>query len=184
MKTLKPYIRISSVKNLTILQVDTWELKDFLEDYLTEKCNIEYEFYQDINSELKDTNGESYNLFYSDKYTLDEIEQAVQKLDEKKICEIVDFQRIQANGKFYCPCCGYNSLDEPPNGTYNICTICFWEDDQIQFDNPSFEGGANRVSLIQGQRNFEKFGACEKEMVKNTTRPSTTDIRNPKWNKY
>lgn len=184
MKTIKSHIQISSDNNQTILQVDTWELKDFLEDYLTEECDIEYEYYQDVNPELRETNRESYNLFYSDKYTFEQIEQAVNKIDDRVIKEIVDFQRIQANGKFYCPCCGYNTLNEAPTGTYNICKVCFWEDDQIQFDDPNYEGGANRVSLIQGQQNFEKYGACEKEMVKNVTRPTKQNIRNPEWKKY
>jgi hypothetical protein len=86
--------------------------------------------------------------------------------------------------KYYCPCCGYETLIEEPPGTYNICKICFWEDDPIQFDEPTYEGGANRVSLIQGQKNFEKYGACEKDMVKNVTRPTKKDKRNPEWKKY
>ncbi|MFV1884526.1 MAG: CPCC family cysteine-rich protein [Balneola sp.] len=31
--------------------------------------------------------------------------------------------------KYYCPCCVYDTLIEEPPGTYNICKICFWEDD-------------------------------------------------------
>lgn len=129
-------------------------------------------------------NIESYNLFYSDKYPLSLIESAISNLDDKRIKEIVDFQLIQADGKFYCPCCGYNTLIEPPSGTYNICTICYWEDDPIQLENPNYQGGANRVSLIQGQKNFEEFGACEREMIKNVTKPSEKDIRNPNWKRY
>ena len=184
MKTIKPHIRILSKNNQTVLQVDTLELKDFLEDHLIEEWDIEHEYYQDVNPELKPTNRESYNLYYADKYSADKIEQAISKLDDKEVKELVDFQLIQANGKFYCPCCGYNTFTEPPTGTYNICKICFWEDDPIQFGDPNYEGGANRVSLIQGQKNFEKYGACEKDMVKNVTRPTKKDIRNPSWKKY
>ena len=184
MKTIKPHIRISLDNEQTILQVDTWELKDFIEDYLTEKFGIEYEYFQEVNSELKETNRESYNLFYSDNYSLDQIEQATLKLDDKEVKKIVDFQLIQARGMFYCPCCGYNTLTEPPTGTYNICKICFWEDDPIQFKDPTYEGGANKASLLQGQMNFERFGACEKNMLKNVRRPTKNDIRNPNWKKY
>lgn len=63
--------------------------------------------------------------------------------------------------KYTCPCCRYKTLDEEPPGTYNICKVCFWEDDEIQFYNPDYEGGANRVSLNQGRKNFLEFGACE-----------------------
>ncbi len=81
------------------------------------------------------------------------------------------------NNKFFCPCCGYNTLAEKPSGTYQVCEICFWEDDPIQFEDWNYEGGANKVSLIQGQMNFENFGACEKSMIKNTRKPNQKDQR-------
>lgn len=31
-----------------------------------------------------------------------------------------------------CLSCGYKTLDEEPPGTYDICEICFWEDDGYQ----------------------------------------------------
>ncbi|MBV8085759.1 MAG: hypothetical protein JO247_13200 [Chloroflexi bacterium] len=66
------------------------------------------------------------------------------------------------NGKRYrCPCCGYFTLDEEPPGTFNICKVCFWEDDNVQFQDPSFSGGANHPSLEEARRNFEQFGAIE-----------------------
>lgn len=34
--------------------------------------------------------------------------------------------------KYTCPCCGYKTLDEEPTDTYEICKICFWEDDETQ----------------------------------------------------
>ncbi|MDQ0194587.1 rubrerythrin [Paenibacillus wynnii] len=43
--------------------------------------------------------------------------------------------------KFTCPCCGYKTLDEEPPGTYDICKICFWEDDGVQFDDPDMQAG-------------------------------------------
>jgi hypothetical protein len=48
-----------------------------------------------------------------------------------------------------CPCCGYKTL--PEKHLYDICPICFWEDDIVQFEDPDFEGGANIVSLRQAQ---------------------------------
>lgn len=44
---------------------------------------------------------------------------------------------------YTCPCCGYLTLDEKPPGTYDICSICFWEDDDVQYNDPNYEGGAN-----------------------------------------
>jgi len=62
---------------------------------------------------------------------------------------------------FACPCCGFLTLDEQPPGSYNICPVCFWEDDPLQFDDPEYPGGANRVTLRQARENFTKIGACE-----------------------
>src|SRR5690606_4383477 len=82
---------------------------------------------------------------------------------------------------YACPCCGYKTLTEKPGGTYNICQVCFWEDDPVQLDAPDYEGGANRVSLRQAQKNFQDFGACEKEMIKNVRPPHTDEIRDDSW---
>ncbi len=83
--------------------------------------------------------------------------------------------------KFPCPCCGYKTLIEPPNGSYTICEVCFWEDDPIQFSNPDYKGGANRVSLRQGQKNFIEFGACEREMLKNVRQPLKDEQHDESW---
>lgn len=63
--------------------------------------------------------------------------------------------------KYTCPCMGYKTLDEEPTDTYEICNICFWEDDGVQYRDPYYEGGANEISLRQAQQNFIKFGPCE-----------------------
>ncbi|MEH7657210.1 CPCC family cysteine-rich protein, partial [Bacillus velezensis] len=34
--------------------------------------------------------------------------------------------------KYTCPCCGYRTIEEEPPGTYEICNICYWEDDEVQ----------------------------------------------------
>jgi hypothetical protein len=60
---------------------------------------------------------------------------------------------------FPCPCCGFKTLTEQPPGTFEICPVCFWEDDAVQFLNLSLAGGANSVSLEEGRKNFLAFGA-------------------------
>ena len=55
-------------------------------------------------------------------------------------------------------------MGEEPPGTFEICPVCFWEDDNVQFNDPNYRGGANRVSLNEAKQNFERFGACESEM--------------------
>ncbi|MFK0114523.1 CPCC family cysteine-rich protein [Streptomyces sp. NPDC090994] len=64
------------------------------------------------------------------------------------------------NDRCPCPCCGHRVLDAMP-GSYEICPVCFWEDDGVQFRQPTMGGGANQVSLIKAQRNHQDFGACD-----------------------
>ena len=65
------------------------------------------------------------------------------------------------SGRHACPCCGCFTLPEPPTGTYFICPVCFWEDDNVQFHDPDSEGGANAVSLNQARANFRAHGVSE-----------------------
>jgi hypothetical protein len=62
---------------------------------------------------------------------------------------------------YACPCCGYLTLSEPPPGTYEICDVCFWEDDAVQFRDLDYEGGANTVSLRQARESFRLHGVSE-----------------------
>jgi len=50
-----------------------------------------------------------------------------------------------------CPSCGFLTVDEKIYGTYNICEVCGWEDDQVQLANPCSGGGANSESLHESQ---------------------------------
>ena len=52
-----------------------------------------------------------------------------------------------------CPACGFQVFDEPP-GSYDICPICGWEDDDVQLRFPGMTGGANKQSLFEYQRSF------------------------------
>ncbi len=78
--------------------------------------------------------------------------------------------------KYKCPCCGYYTFNEKPDGKYDICPVCFWEDDPIQRDEPDYQGGANHVSLLQARINFKEFGACEREMVTNVRKPNRDEL--------
>ncbi len=63
-----------------------------------------------------------------------------------------------------CPCCGCRSLQAPP-GLYEICPVCFWEDDPRQRENPAYAGGANGLSLVEARENYARFGACEERLL-------------------
>ena len=83
--------------------------------------------------------------------------------------------------KFACPCCGYKTYPEKPDGDYGICPVCFWEDDPIQFNNPDYKGGANRPSLRQAQRNFAEFGVCNREVIQYVRKPTDDEQRDDNW---
>ena len=62
------------------------------------------------------------------------------------------------HGMLACPCCGHATLSE--RGLYQICPVCFWEDDgQDNHDADVERGGPNRVSLRRGRASFRAFGA-------------------------
>jgi hypothetical protein len=67
--------------------------------------------------------------------------------------------------KFNCPCCNYKTLEDEPPGTFQICPVCYWEDDNVQFDNVNFSGGANNVSLNVAKENFKTIGAVEDRFI-------------------
>lgn len=72
---------------------------------------------------------------------------------------------------YRCPCCGYKTLSE--RGYFEICDVCFWEDDgQDESDADLVRGGPNgSLSLTQARANFKEFGACEKRFVENVRKP-------------
>lgn len=80
---------------------------------------------------------------------------------------------------FPCVCCGHLTLAEGP-GSYEICPVCFWEDDLVQLRWPDWSGGANRPSLIEAQANFKKFVACEQRSVVHV-RPPRDEPLDPGW---
>ncbi len=54
------------------------------------------------------------------------------------------------NKIYTCPACGFLTFDEP-TGSYDICELCGWEDDNVQLANPRLRGGANKENLIEAQ---------------------------------
>ena len=56
--------------------------------------------------------------------------------------------------KYKCPCCENYTFVEKPPGTYEICSICHWEDDNVQYSNPDYTEGANKMSLNEAKKAF------------------------------
>jgi cysteine-rich CPCC protein len=78
--------------------------------------------------------------------------------------------------RYACLCCGYLTLGEEPPGTYEICPVCWWEDDMVQGKDADYTGGANRVSLREARASFRAFGACERDAVSHVRAPTPEEI--------
>jgi hypothetical protein len=76
---------------------------------------------------------------------------------------------------FQCPCCDYFTL--PARGEYDICPVCFWEDDGIDLDRPDMHSGPNHMTLREGRHNFRQFGACDRALRAHVTPPQPEDKR-------
>jgi hypothetical protein len=61
-----------------------------------------------------------------------------------------------------CRCCEYLTIRE--RGVYEICPVCFWEDDGSQeLDRMS---GPNHMTLREARGNFSCFGACSENALR------------------
>lgn len=70
-----------------------------------------------------------------------------------------------------CPCCRHRTLAE--RGGFEICAVCFWEDDgQDDHDANAVRGGPNgSLSLTEARRNYLRIGACEDRAVPHVRKP-------------
>lgn len=56
-----------------------------------------------------------------------------------------------------CPACGFVVFEEEP-GSYELCPVCNWENDGVQYEDPNYRGGANGRSLVEEQaRTVRRF---------------------------
>jgi hypothetical protein len=82
-------------------------------------------------------------------------------------------EMAQAKAQYPCPACGFLVFDEG-SGSFDICPLCGWEDDDVQLRYPSMTGGANRPSLWQEQqRILERYPL--------TVREANEIERDPHW---
>ena len=88
---------------------------------------------------------------------------------------------MSLRGNVTCPCCGYKTLQSERE--WDICSICFWEDDPYQRDE-IHETGANPISLVEAQMNYQKIGACERTMLKNVRKTNSVDKKGDDWINY
>lgn len=79
-----------------------------------------------------------------------------------------------------CPCCGCKTLGE--RGVYEICPVCFWEDDG-QDDATAHEvwGGPNgALSLTQARANYQAFGTSSQRRQRFVRPPLPEEVPDPR----
>jgi hypothetical protein len=72
-----------------------------------------------------------------------------------------------------CQCCGAKSIEE--QGSYEICPVCFWEDDGITDENVN--SGANHLTLKEARENYKKYKACSIEFVNYVKKINDDDFK-------
>jgi|tagenome__1003787_1003787.scaffolds.fasta_scaffold20741055_2 hypothetical protein len=77
--------------------------------------------------------------------------------------------------RYRCPCCRYRTLEE--RGGFDICPVCFWEDDgQDDQDADIIRGGPNgSLSLSQARSNFKEIGVSEQRFIGNVRKPNADE---------
>ena len=60
-----------------------------------------------------------------------------------------------------CQCCGYKTIES--FGDYDICPVCFWEDDTTSTDDHYSD--VNKMTLGEAKKNFQLFGASSKRRL-------------------
>jgi hypothetical protein len=80
------------------------------------------------------------------------------------------------NRKFGCPCCGFLTLTDRTYWSFEICPVCFWENDPLQEEDPLYWGGANGISLVEGIENFGRCGASHPDEEQRVRAPGTDEM--------
>ena len=86
--------------------------------------------------------------------------------------------RVMEN-RHECPCCKYLTLREHP-GTYEVCPVCFWMDDPLQFRDPDCVRPTNKMSLNEARSKYLAFGAIDKRYLDFVRQPLDFENNEPK----
>jgi len=82
-----------------------------------------------------------------------------------------------------CPCCGHRTLPSGPSD-YELCPVCFWEDDPDQRRRPWSSLGANGINLAEAQKNYIACGAVHPDFLRNVRAPRPEEPQDPTWRLY
>lgn len=87
--------------------------------------------------------------------------------------------QTETKDRYPCQCCGFLTLSDPATGSYEICPLCRWEDDQVQNGDPEYAGGANKVSLGAARENYIRFGAKDQASVRHARPALIEEVPHP-----
>ncbi|GAB7006957.1 hypothetical protein JCM18899A_44300 [Nocardioides sp. AN3] len=85
--------------------------------------------------------------------------------------------------RFPCPCCGHLTLPQGP-GDYELCPICFWEDDGGQLRYPLSPDGANGISLAEAQQVYRRLGAMDQVFKRKVRKPRQDEPVDEGWRPF
>ena len=107
-------------------------------------------------------------------------EQAAGREWFKKYCDKLDQSSVvrpEGTEKYACPCCGHRTLSE--RGGFEICQVCYWEDDgQDDHDAEEVRGGPNgALSLTVARTNFLLCKASDPKFASNVRPPTDEEKR-------
>lgn len=77
---------------------------------------------------------------------------------------------MPSSGQYQCPCCDFYTLAN--RASYDICPVCYWEDEGLDLDRLDQPSRANHISLRQARSNFVQYGACDEGAVSLVMRAS------------
>lgn len=77
---------------------------------------------------------------------------------------------------YACPCCLHRTLHG--RGNYEICPVCYWEDDgQDDHDADVVRGGPNcDWSLTASRLQYSQTGACRPEDLPHVRQPLSDEL--------
>jgi Cysteine-rich CPCC len=65
---------------------------------------------------------------------------------------------------------------------WDICPVCFWEDDVVLGDRDSIASPANRgMSVAEAQANFILHGVVDPKLAGYVRAPTADEARDPSW---
>jgi hypothetical protein len=78
-----------------------------------------------------------------------------------------------------CPCCGYKTL--PGRGDYDLCPVCWWEDDGVE---PWEISGPNGQTLVEAQQAYLSQSRPYRLRSGKVRPPKRREARDPDWRPY